>query len=147
MPLKDRAARIAYSRRRYRNNREELKRMERDRYMENREAIRLRRLELSDRHKAKNNEREKTRYAGLRATVIEAYGSVCACCGEKEPKFLELDHILNDGCHHRKTLGRGARPIYFFLKRNGFPKDAYQLLCANCNQGKVRNGGICPHQR
>jgi len=22
-----------------------------------------------------------------------------------------------------------------------------QLLCANCNQGRQRNGGICPHQR
>ena len=33
------------------------------------------------------------------------------------------------------------------LKRQGWPKDGYQLLCANCNQGRARNGGVCPHGR
>ena len=25
------------------------------------------------------------------------------------------------------------------------PTGDYQLLCCNCNQGKARNGGVCPH--
>lgn len=32
------------------------------------------------------------------------------------------------------------------LKRQGWPQDRYQLLCANCNFGKLMNGGVCPHQ-
>ena len=31
------------------------------------------------------------------------------------------------------------------LRRQG-PQDRYQLLCANCNFGKLMNGGVCPHQ-
>jgi predicted HNH restriction endonuclease len=30
------------------------------------------------------------------------------------------------------------------LKRQGFPKDEFQLLCSNCNQAKHRYGQ-CPH--
>ena len=33
------------------------------------------------------------------------------------------------------------------LKRLGWPRDRYQLLCANCNFGKLMNGGVCPHQQ
>lgn len=29
----------------------------------------------------------------------------------------------------------------------GMTRDKFRLLCANCNQGRQRNGGICPHQQ
>lgn len=35
--------------------------------------------------------------------------------------------------------------LYRSLKRRGFPKDRFRLLCANCNLGRYLNGGVCPH--
>lgn len=86
----------------------------------------------------------RTYYAKLKLEVLEAYGSKCACCGETEPLFLELDHIHNDGKVDRQR--HNGLSLMIWLKELGFPKDRYQLLCANCNQGKARNNGICPHQ-
>jgi len=77
--------------------------------------------------------------------VIAAYGSKCVCCGESTPEFMTIDHIYNDGAAERK-LYSGASGIYAFLKRNGYPKDRYQLLCWNCNCAKHFNGGVCPHE-
>ena len=76
--------------------------------------------------------------------VIEAYGGSCVCCGETEPVFLTIDHIHNNGNILRKVE---TTQIYAYLKRNGFPKDNYQLLCFNCNLGKHHNGGKCPHEK
>jgi hypothetical protein len=33
------------------------------------------------------------------------------------------------------------------LKRLGWPKEKYRILCANCNHGRALNGGVCPHQQ
>jgi hypothetical protein len=30
--------------------------------------------------------------------------------------------------------------------KHRFPA-GFQVLCLNCNHGRFRNGGICPHQR
>ena len=65
----------------------------------------------------------------------------CACCGEATLAFLSLDHINNDGAKDRK---KGGRSLYFYLKKNGYPK-GIQVLCMNCNFGKKCNGGVCPH--
>lgn len=78
----------------------------------------------------------------IRAEIVEAYGSECACCGESEARFLTIDHINNDGAKHRREIGAA---IYLWLKKNGFPKNGFQLLCCNCNFGRQFNGGICPH--
>lgn len=80
----------------------------------------------------------------LRAQILENYGGKCACCGETQPEFLAIDHIFNDGAKCRKEHGSGRR-FYVWLKRNGFPKDRFQLLCHNCNMAKSLYG-ICPHQ-
>lgn len=92
---------------------------------------------------------ERNRQA-LRDRVFAAYGGYrCACCGETEPMFLSLDHINNDGAEHRRSIGqngRGGMKVYQWIARNGFP-DGFQVLCMNCNCGKARNGGVCPHQR
>lgn len=84
--------------------------------------------------------------AALKREVFEAYGGFsCSCCGEKERKFLCLDHVKNDGAKHRKKIGEGGDRILRWLKKNGFPK-GFQVICANCNQGKHLNGGVCPHR-
>lgn len=83
----------------------------------------------------------------LRAEMILAYGSKCACCGETEPLFLQLDHIYNDGHIDRKTHKTSTK-LFAALKKIGWPQDRYQLLCANCNFGKMLNGGLaCPHAK
>jgi len=88
-------------------------------------------------------------YYRLQDEVIQAYGGYkCACCGETEPLFLNIDHINNDGGKFRKEhnfLHHGPK-FYQWLKVNHWPP-GYQVLCSNCNHGKHRNHGICPHQR
>lgn len=88
----------------------------------------------------------------LRHEVIMAYGGyVCTCCGETEPMFLSIDHVNNDGAKHRRAIGEfksngkgaGSRTLKW-LKDNGYPR-GFQVLCMNCNCGKQRNKGFCPH--
>jgi hypothetical protein len=65
----------------------------------------------------------------------------CACCGEKENKFLSIDHINGGGSKHRKSIGHGH--FFRWLKVNNFPK-GFQVLCHNCNLAKGFYGK-CPH--
>lgn len=104
------------------------------------------RLENLDRHRESNRRNDKR----LKDMCYAAYGGYrCACCGETEPAFLTIDHMNNDGAKHRREvvgLGRGGgKKIYTWLIANRFPT-GYQILCMNCNWGKARNGGICPHR-
>ena len=69
----------------------------------------------------------------------------CTCCGEKEMKFLCIDHINNDGALHRKNYGRVGHRIYTWLKNKGYP-EGYQVLCFNCNNAKALYGE-CPHKK
>lgn len=92
----------------------------------------------------------RNRYHKMRDDAYDAYGGrKCACCGESEPSFLTIDHIENDGSKHRKILGNGKRLdgtyLYRWLKKNNYPI-GFQVLCYNCNSGKWRNGGVCPHK-
>jgi hypothetical protein len=79
----------------------------------------------------------------IRQEILEAYGHRCTCCGESRQEFLAIDHIFNDGAEHRKQVG-SSKTFYYWLKRNGFPKDRFQLLCHNCNLAKGFYGE-CPH--
>jgi hypothetical protein len=84
----------------------------------------------------------------LRQEVFAAYGgSTCRCCGETHKMFLTIDHVGNDGAEMRRTgtHSRGGTAFYQWLRKNGFP-EGFQVLCMNCNFGKHRNGGVCPHQ-
>jgi hypothetical protein len=102
-----------------------------------------------------NNNKGKHRIYGaktrdkLRDDVFQAYGGKCVCCGETERLFLTIDHIDGNGNKHRKeTLGsfnRAGITTYAWLRQNGYPK-TFQCLCQNCNVGKHRNKGICPHK-
>jgi len=83
-----------------------------------------------------------------RNAVFAAYGGyTCNCCGETESLFLSIDHINNDGAEERKSgkyNGSGSA-FYGWLRKNKFPS-GYQVLCMNCQVGKHKNGGVCPHQ-
>jgi hypothetical protein len=82
----------------------------------------------------------------IKDKVYEAYGGyVCNCCGESEPSFLSIDHVNNDGAAQRKEIGSGGERIYKWLVKNNFP-EGYQVLCMNCQWGRRKNNGICPHK-
>ncbi len=78
--------------------------------------------------------------------VFDMYGWRCECCGEREPMFLSIDHIEGKGNIHREeTKKMGSNDWYKFLIENNFP-EGFRTLCLNCNLGRQRNGGICPHK-
>ena len=89
--------------------------------------------------------RARARRLALRAEMLAAYGNCCSCCGESEEAFLTLDHVDRDGADHRRRLGTNFA-VWQELKRKGWPKRGYTLLCYNCNCGRERNGGVCPHR-
>ncbi len=82
-------------------------------------------------------------YYKLKNTVLTHYGARCVCCGEDEIAFLALDHKENDGADHRRKIGIG-HVFYRWIIDNNYPS-SIQVLCNNCNIGKHKNGGSCPH--
>ena len=80
----------------------------------------------------------------LRMEVIAAYGGGCACCGESTYEFMALDHI-NNGKGNPANRDGGSVTLWYRLKRDGWPKGEYQILCHNCNLAKGFYGQ-CPHQ-
>jgi hypothetical protein len=98
----------------------------------------------------KQHRKERTRYMrtlrhNTKLKIINYYGGKCACCGESNLIFLNIDHINNDGAEHRRKIGRRKNDIYLWIKSNNFPP-GFQVLCFNCNCGRQLNGGICPHK-
>lgn len=94
--------------------------------------------------RAKRNRHMSDWGRALRNSAVAVLGDSCVCCQEVNPLFLDIDHINNDGHIQRKS---GKFDIYTFYRsiRDGNTR-GLQLLCANCNQGKRRNGGLCPHE-
>ncbi len=83
----------------------------------------------------------------LREELIAAYGGCCECCGEDHFEFLTLDHTNGNGAEEkRKLFGNARSGTHFFqyLKKHGYPKDGYRLLCFNCNCARGFYG-FCPH--
>ena len=92
-------------------------------------------------HETQKKYRERTKLE-----TLEHYSggeAKCACCGEKEIKFLGIDHIDGCGVERRKKEPSGS-PIIIFLKARNYP-EGYQVLCHNCNMAKG-NYGKCPHE-
>lgn len=134
---------------RYRaRHRDAINARKRARYQERREHERARqqayRVTNAEKVNEYNAEWSRGYRARLRSEFLAAYGGACSCCGETEPLFLQLDHVNNDGAAHRRAFKTGAK-LLAQLKREGWPRDRYRLLCANCNFGRALNGGVCPH--
>ena len=93
----------------------------------------------------------KDRSRNIMIQVLHHYSKgriECICCGEKIIGFLTIDHVNGGGNKHRRELGmRNIAGVNFYewLKRNKFP-DGYQVMCFNCNCGRSRVGGECPHK-
>ena len=113
-------------------------------YLKNSESRRVRQRAYYRENRDRILAEKRVADRALKAEVVAAYGGRCECCGESHLEFMTIDHVNGDGAEHRRTCGKGRR-IYEDLKRRGFPKDGYCLLCLNCN---VTLGfyGYCPHR-
>lgn len=80
------------------------------------------------------------RLGKLIGEVVPHYGNKCANCGEDNPGFLIIDTIDCD-ITKRDVIGFSMK-TYKEIKRDGFPKGKFQVLCANCSKGRYNNGGV-----
>lgn len=129
MPYKDHKKRLE-AQRKYRENNHELMREKARNYIEkNKETIKNKNI---------------LKYYELKRWIFEYYGYECACCGEKNPRFLTIDHVNNDGYKDRNL---GSR-IYSTIKREIIEgnDNRFQIYCYNCNCAKRLNKGVCPHK-
>lgn len=95
-------------------------------------------------HKEKLKAYMRTYAKTLFTQMIETYGGKCKCCGITEITFLSLEHVNKDGAKHRREKGCGLG-TYLDLRKRGFPKDGYTVLCMNCNHA-IGRIGYCPHE-
>lgn len=118
----------------------------------NKESCNRKTREWARAHKPLLAARAKSKRARLRDEVLREYGHACQCdgCQETRAEFLAVDHTNGDGSAHRKEIGgtqrAGGAMTYLWLKRHGFPKDRFRLLCHNCNLSRGLYG-YCPHER
>jgi hypothetical protein len=94
--------------------------------------------------------RNKNWLLALRRETLEAYGGKCQCpcgCSTDEPEFLNVDHINGGGGKQRAEVKcpSGRAPFYSWLRKHGFPKDLFRLLCWNCNCSRGVYG-YCPKE-
>ena len=85
--------------------------------------------------------------AAILDDVLDHYGAVCACCGEKERAFLTLDHVAGGGNEWRRSVRaheRNGRGLYRWIQKHGYP-DVFRVLCMNCNMARGYYG-YCPHE-
>lgn len=91
-------------------------------------------------NKVKISRQKAIRRENIRREVVEHYGGKCACCGEKEFRFMAIDHINGGGAQHRKSLGvTSIIPSWF--KKNNYPP-GFRILCHNCNMA-LGAYGVC----
>ena len=97
---------------------------------------------------AKQTVRAKRYRHRIKDIINQHYGNICNCCGESNPLFLTLDHVNNDG-NKQRAMFTSEMNLYIDvavkIKRGDAPTDL-RILCYNCNCGRQRNNGICPHE-
>lgn len=82
----------------------------------------------------------------LMRQVLDHYGYMCTCCGEKNPLMLTIDHTEGGGNEHRRQERKTSNEWLKAVVKEGFPS-IYQVLCYNCNMSKNRTkDGRCAHE-
>lgn len=111
-------------------------------YADNKEHISKRMKAWRQSNKPHVVKYDKQRRWNAKLEILNAYGNKCAHCGNNNPYQLEIDHINNDGAQHRRQLGsnRAGIGFYLLLRKWNYPKENFQLLCANCHNGKSYYG-------
>src|SRR5271169_5790942 len=92
------------------------------------------------------------RFKELWNMVLNHYTRYCSCCGETNELFLTISHLkkldkIEQNGHDRYGVRRLATysQLLYIIKQN-YPKNKYCIECWNCNCGRRRNKGICPHK-
>lgn len=75
-----------------------------------------------------------------RAAVIAIYGGRCVSCGLDDHRFLEFDHVDDNGGEHRKIEGVSAWCSRIAREGERDERWRIQLLCRPCHQGSGRPG-------
>lgn len=122
---------LARRRENYAANREERRKYQREWSRANKEKVKgyISKYTLEQKRRWNINGRRK-----VKLEVIEAYGGRCVCCGEDRFMVLQMHHVNGDGAEHRREIGLpGGYVFYSWLKKQGFPKEGYELLCCNCH--------------
>lgn len=88
-----------------------------------------------------HNTKTRDRHRALRTDVLRGYGGRCDCCIEDRLEFLCLDHIEGGGSKHRRHESNVV--LFNRLRRQGYPKGKYRVLCHNCNFS-LGAYGYCP---
>jgi hypothetical protein len=148
---KDPEQKRAYNKAYYEKHKDELlpkirvrvKKWEQEHREQRAETCRRQRRNDPERH----NGYQKTARLRLKTEVMGRLGGCCACCGETQLEFLAVDHINGDGARHRQQYQRGSGQLYREVKKMGFPKHIFQVLCHNCNFSKYLGKGVCVHRR
>ena len=67
----------------------------------------------------------------IKNSIFDILGHVCTLCDFSDERALQIDHINDDGCFHRKSV----YPYQYLQSILEDPdiKQKYQILCANCN--------------
>ena len=118
-------------------------------HWKNRDVILPKLREYHWKHRESQNQKMRERKLRIKVEVINHYSNGknnCKCCGENRIVFLTLDHINGGGIKHKKEINiKGGTAFYEWIIKNIFP-EGFQILCYNCNCGRDKNGGICPHE-
>jgi len=81
----------------------------------------------------------------LQEIIFYKLKHICNCCGESNRYFLQIDHINNDGYLDKKDKSISSAIVYYEKVIKNIQN--FQILCANCNFGKLINEGVCPHKK
>jgi hypothetical protein len=94
-----------------------------------REQKRLYYIRHRQRLRAIRNPGNLARAQRLRQHVLAAFGGCCQRCGFADPRALQVDHINGGGGKDRRRFRNTESYLRAILEN----RDAFQLLCANCN--------------
>jgi hypothetical protein len=89
--------------------------------------------------------KKKLEVLRLKHYIVEGYDGKCECCNENEMMFLTIDHINGGGREENRKLSKAGVEFYRHLKKLGYPRDNYRLLCYNCNCSR-EIWGQCYHE-
>lgn len=107
----------------------------------NRERIRGLVRAWREKNKDRDNEMNVKERDRLKLDVFTHYavnGEVkCSMCGFNDLRALTIDHVENNGAAERRRIfGHrmyAGTTFYRWLRKNGYPRNGYQILCFNCN--------------
>jgi hypothetical protein len=81
----------------------------------------------------KHNTYIKDRYQKARKEIFELYNNECSNCHHKDIRVLQLDHKNRDKYGSRLNNRRIGLNLCRSILNGTYPKEDFQLLCANCN--------------